>query len=510
MGPNDYLAELSSALDEYRFRDVRALTDRIDPSLFAPNQIKKALGLIRRKRLFAELEHAATLFQMAGHGAPVVRRQWAQSLLDQNRVAQALAALKSMSAECSGDPVEGPEIRGLIGRAYKQRYVNEGGAENLREAIAAYQGDWENRRGDYRWQGINVVALLSRARRDSVDTGQALDPARIAQSILDDIDEQGTRGTWDYATGVEASVALGDQRAALDWAKKYVQHPDTDAFELASTLRQLKEVWSLEGTPIGNQLLPVLEYALLQRKDGSVEPARLEKAPSHTGFEAVWGPEGIVYLQWIDTLYGCCSGIARVSDSASGAPKGTGFLVPGTSVHPGWGDAPVFLTNSHVISINPADEAPLRPQEAAAEFTRLTGRPKVALGELLFSSPRTEMDVSILRIDAPPGSRTLELNPYLPTVSTDPKDPQRIYVMGHPGGNELAVSLYDNSLAEYEKQFVRYRSPTEGGNSGSPVFTRNLKCFAIHHRALYEKQLNEGIVLNTVNAAIQQVPATVR
>jgi hypothetical protein len=83
MGPNDYLAELKSALDEYRFRDVRILTDQVDPSAFVLPQIKKALGLMRRKRLFADLEHTAGLFLLAGHGAPVVRRQWAQSLLDQ-------------------------------------------------------------------------------------------------------------------------------------------------------------------------------------------------------------------------------------------------------------------------------------------------------------------------------------------------------------------------------------------------------------------------------------------
>ncbi len=507
MGPRDYLAELASAVDEYRYRDVRALTDQIDPSLFSLSEIKKALGLVRRKRLFVELEHAATLFQMAGHGAPVVRRQWAQSLLDQNRVAQALTTLQSMASEFSADPVEGPEIRGLIGRAYKQRYVNEGGAENLRAAIAAYKSGWENRRGDYRCQGINLVALLSRAERDGADLGQTLDPAQIARSILGDIDEHGAKGTWDYATGMEASVALGDHPAALAWAKKYVQHPDADAFELASTLRQLKEVWSLEGAPIGDLLLPVLEYALLQRKDGSVQPTRFDKAPSHAGFEAVWGAEGIVYLQWLDALYTCSSAIARVSDCATGAPKGTGFLVPGTSLRPEWGAAPVFLTNSHVISINPADEAPLRPLEAQVEFTRLAGRPKVVLGELLFSSPRTELDVSVLRIDAPSSSKALEPHPCLPKVTAHPNDQQRIYVMGHPSGNELAVSLYDNSLAEYERHYVRYRSPTEGGNSGSPVFTRTLGCFAIHHRALYERQLNEGIVLKTIQAALEHVSA---
>ena len=64
MEPKQYLTELESALEQYRFREVRALTDQIDPAIFDLPQIKKALRLIRRKRLFADLEHAASLFGM--------------------------------------------------------------------------------------------------------------------------------------------------------------------------------------------------------------------------------------------------------------------------------------------------------------------------------------------------------------------------------------------------------------------------------------------------------------
>src|SRR5262245_38765049 len=134
MEPKQYLTELESALEQYRFRDVRAITDQIDPTTFDLPQIKKALGLIRRKRRFADLEHAASLFGMAGRENPVIRRQWCQSLLDQGRVAQAFAALNLMSQKYSNEPAEGPEIRGLIGRAYKQLFVKDGNAESLRAA----------------------------------------------------------------------------------------------------------------------------------------------------------------------------------------------------------------------------------------------------------------------------------------------------------------------------------------------------------------------------------------
>ena len=52
---------------------------------------------------------------------------------------------------------------------------------------------------------------------------------------------------------MEAAIGQQDDDAVLASAQKYAQHPDVDAFELASTLRQLREVWCLEGTAIGNK-----------------------------------------------------------------------------------------------------------------------------------------------------------------------------------------------------------------------------------------------------------------
>jgi hypothetical protein len=182
MDPDSFLIELTSALEQFRFSEVRPLTDRIDPTAFSLLQIRKTLSLIRRKRRFGDLEHAASLFIVAGKDEPVIKRQWGQSLLDQGRISQALTTLKSMSTKLAEDPVEGPEIRGLIGRGYKQRFINDGHTDDLRAAISAYSSDWEQRRGNYRWHGINLVALLSRAKRDdiNVDTRARSFPNRAA------------------------------------------------------------------------------------------------------------------------------------------------------------------------------------------------------------------------------------------------------------------------------------------------------------------------------------------
>ncbi len=505
MGPDEFLAELERALDNYRFDDVGPLLERVDPAEFDSGQVKRTLGLIRRKRLFAELERAASLFSLAGHPQPVVRRQWAQALLDQNRIPAALTALRVLQPQVQDDPAEGPEVRGLIGRALKQRFVNEGKPDDLVRAIRAYREDWTRDPEKNRWHGINLAALLERAAREGVDPGESPNPEEIAGRILRDIGDLDEPALWDYATAMEAAVALGDKKTALLWAKRYATHPRADAFELGSTLRQMKEIWQLEGSDLGGALLPVLEYELLQR-EGATLPLPCP-ASSAEGFEAVYGSEGSLLLDWMETMFRRCRAIGRVFDPAAGEPLGTGFLVRAKHLRDQWGDRCLFLTNSHVVSAADADEAPLAPGQGAAEFTRLAGSPKIPLGEILFSSPRVNLDVSVLALgqDPPADAEILEPSDYAPAL---PKagEPQRIYVIGHPDGRDLTVTLYDNDLAEYEGPYVRYRSPTKGGNSGSPVFNRRWQSFAIHHRARKEKQLNEGVLFEAIKKTVAALP----
>ncbi len=507
MKPEEFIPTLKAALNEYRYTDVQHLTQQIDPRAFGDDQARMILSLLRRKRRFAEMKQTADSFIHSGLQAPVIRRQRAQSLLDQNFIHEALQDLKDLVNEVADDPHEGPETRGLIGRAYKQLYVNEGGSDNLKQALVAYLPDWQEQRGDYRWHGINVAALLARADQDGMATGINLNVQEIARTILNDIEMKGATGVWDYGTAMEASMAIGDWDTALEWTGKYVKHPDTDAFEIASTLRQMKEVWCLDDTPEGGKLLPVLEYALLQCEGATLEPTG-SQILDPSGFQAVYGAEGLIHLQWFDTLQKRCLAIARMSDSASGASYGTGFLVQGSSLRADWGDAPVFVTNSHVLSVNPSDQAPLDPNTAEAEFTRLPGRPKAALGELLFTSPRTQLDVTILRMEHPPeGATPLQPSPYNPALAQVGGKPQRIYIIGHPKGGELAASIYNNDLTGYDPPYVHYRSPTEGGSSGSPVFNRQWDLFAVHHRALITEQVNEGVLLGPIAEAVKTAPS---
>jgi TIR domain/Trypsin-like peptidase domain len=222
------------------------------------------------------------------------------------------------------------------------------------------------------------------------------------------------------------------------------------------------------------------------------------KPAAEKGFE-----EGVKEkLQAIDTLYQRCKAIGRISYAVTGDPAGTGFLMSGADLCLGWGNESLLLTNAHIVSLNPVDAAPLRPSEAEIEFTRAEGRPRVRLGELVYSSSRTELNISIFRIIAPPDSGVIPLCRVLPEISST--STQRVYVIGHFKGQELEVSTNDNGVTKYLEQYVHYRNFTEEGVSGSPVLDRQLKCFAIHHRKLRERQMNEGITLDAVIRAIAQ------
>jgi hypothetical protein len=208
-------------------------------------------------------------------------------------------------------------------------------------------------------------------------------------------------------------------------------------------------------------------------------------------------------LQWIDRLYRCCTAIARIAEIKTGDPAGTGFLMSGADLCPDWANEPVFLTNSHILSSNPdVDLAPLLPSQADVEFTRVQGRPRARLGELVYYSPRTKLDVSIFRIVAPPDHFRIERCTTLPKIS-DASVP-RVWVVGHAMGMELSFSPEGLSVAECSEQFVRYQAPVEKHNTGAPVFDRELKCVAIHHRVFRERQLAEGVLLEAVVRAIAQ------
>src|SRR5262249_25566953 len=155
--------------------------------------------------------------------------------------------------------------------------------------------------------------------------------------------------------------------------------------------------------------------------------------------------------------------------------------------------------------------------------------------DVVFYSPPTELDVTVLRfLDKPPAIKALPLASK-PNLEVEDAEQHRsgspLAVLGHPLGGDLAISMLGTFLwttgtsidfgprsgTIKEPIFMHYRTPTEPGNSGSPVFeTKNWTVVGLHHagfdptsgrnclRGRPGKNLaNEGIYIESIKAALR-------
>jgi len=491
-----------------------------------PEQLaKRVLAALRRKRQFQLMARVADALIVSGRDGMVIYRQYAQALLDQGLTGAGLGVLAAGMA-AGDDADERAELRGLMGRAHKDRYVATDPAAGRRRAlhlersVAAYHQAWVED-GTRLWHGINATALLDRAARDGVALAAFSDPKaaadRLAEEVLAAVGEPSEHTlVFDLATAVEANVALGRFEQAHQWLDRYVAHPQADAFELASTLRQLTEVWGLTAdSEPGSTLLPVLQAELLARGEGGevtvgptdVDNHALTRMDQDRRLQKVFGSERFTTTRWFSNALDRCRAVARIQDEV-GDGVGTGFLVEGAGLHPNL-PAVVLLTNAHVIP------KAIQPEDVFLAFRGLEdyAEPGVRVRRVLWSSPPNELDATIVEPEQlPAGVLACPLARNLPLLDADPRE--RVYVIGHPLGRpDLQLSILDNHLLDYDAILLHYRAPTEPGSSGSPVFNKRWAVIALHHSGDNEMprlhgtgvyEANEGIRIDQIQAALQR------
>jgi Trypsin-like peptidase domain/Tetratricopeptide Repeats-Sensor len=504
---------VAEVVDDY----VRHLRSAANPAPAA--EVKAILQLLRDNLRYAELRAVAdTALAWAPGNAPA-RRQYAQALVDGDNPAAALLIYCGIAEDATTPAAEQVEARGGVGRCYKQLFVVTANpdrrAEYLRQALQAYL-DAYREDGRRIWHGINAVALLARAERDGLPV--AGDAGALAEEVLATVENAPAMDAWAHATVAEAMIALGRSAEATQAANRFVNARDGDAFKVTSFLRQLVEIWQLDTSgPPGDTLLPLLRSRLLDSRGGGVrietgdvraelvaEPldAKLEKVLGHTRFQS---------LTWYRTGLVRCRAVAQVVDGNDDG-IGTGFLVRGPDLHL---DLPplVFMTNGHVVP-----EA-LLPGDARVVFRGLDAdgtRQDFRVARCWWYRPSgaSELDTTLLELDAYPAEvEPVPLASRLPALMGDP----RAYLIGHPRGlAQPQFSLQDNALLDYDDTLIHYRSPTEGGSSGSPVFDYQWNLIGLHHAGgLDMPQLhgrggtyaaNEAIALKAITAVMQATP----
>src|SRR5216684_2765045 len=177
-----FVQRLSEKLNSFEWTDAESISSeliqRLDKSLepFPLDPAKQILNMLRRKRQLRPMELVADALIRSGQTAPQIRRQYAQAMIDQGNLSSPVMLLAALASDNSVSPGERAEAKGLLGRIYKQLYVNAGDPrnprhqENLRKAVASYYEVYQSDPQCYLWHGINVVALIARAHRDNIST----------------------------------------------------------------------------------------------------------------------------------------------------------------------------------------------------------------------------------------------------------------------------------------------------------------------------------------------------
>ena len=102
--------------------------------------------------------------------------------------------------------------------------------------------------------------------------------------------------------------------------------------------------------------------------------------------------------------------------------------------------------------------------------------------------------------------------PYPLAVALPVADQDRVYVIGHPQGGTLSISIQDNRVVDVKAPKLHYRAPTEPGSSGSPVFNQDWELVALHHAGSKEmrslsgegvREANEGIWISAIIEALR-------
>lgn len=321
-----------------------------------------------------------------------------------------------------------------------------------------------------------------------------------------------------YSNAGEASLFLEDEGRAAAYFARYVDKNLADPFMINTARRQLLELW---GVPLEADT-PLSKLAAQMTALAATGPNSVTLSLNEVDF--ILTDEGEKTLR--EAKYDGAAGVAvdrlpmivELSQSVGivrrpdGSAVGTGFLLRGDLLHSSFGPEYLFLTNDHVVCAEVDYGNHVDPKFARIHFDHPGAPGPYAVREVLWRSPDSKHDCTILRLTNPPDRvpRPIELCKTLPprwleTAQVDlvqaAELASRVRIIGHPSGRPKEVTFempffldhdgpQDLATATPVPVNVHYRAPTEAGSSGSPVFdAATMTLLAIHHSAA-KKPLN--------------------
>lgn len=509
---------------------VHFLTDEVLGSQrTSPKSIRDAMDLLRRHRHFEHVHEIGVAWHDTHGCDAVIQRLLAQAKVELGALEGADELLDEVDQMASKYPkdleykAQDKDYNALRGRIRKQRFVLTDNVNVLDESIAYYQKKQHAEPSFF--LDVNVLALRVCLHERIAQQVEAL--IDLAHDVLKQASvaiRTKPADPWALATASEACLALNrflPDENWCDWAElwlyRFLAHPKCGPFEMESYFRQVREIWN--GTPLDDstcagRLARIFEgHVLRTQRRWSVDARQmqwLQQNPEE--LEKNFCGEKSFTVGDIRRMLALAPNIGCVMND-KGVRMGTGFLVQGSTFgHEGL----LFVTNAHVIS----DNLPKAINSADARVTFETEADSSMLPclvqEILFSSEPGQLgnvaeapgklDVTVCRLNRTPVSAD-----GLPVAATIPWPSPRTkaFVVGHPRAGELQFSLQDSVLLDVceNERLMHYRTPTDPGSSGSPVFNREWEVVALHHAGsqtcrrlsgtgCYEA--NEGITLQSI------------
>jgi hypothetical protein len=481
-------------------------------------EAKELVEALRNAVLYEEMGKLAEAVSRRDPKDPKNRRLYGQYLINTGKATAAIDLLTPLAQRLTKDDPEFAEAMGLIGRANKQIFFDAGDKADasahaaLGQAVAAYRVPFEASPQRNTWHGVNLVALLSRARRLGLQIAPDLSLKGVAKTVVAELaatSEAERDPFWYLPTLAEASLGLGDWDAVERNVRAYATSDDVQPFQIESTLRQFTQVWDIESMDErGRGLVATLRARLLQLKGGQISATpeemqrwRAQAPPTDGQLQAILGAAGHETYKWWRTGLDSGSSVCAIRPKL-GQRFGTGFLIKAADL----GLQPpyelVVLTNFHVVNNDGALNG-LKPEAAEVAFEAVDANKSWPVKTILRWSPTGRHDVSVLQLEgAVTGVTPLPLAAALPPVTNNAK----VYIIGYPLGQELAFSFQDNELLDHEGppggspqiagvSRVHYRAPTEPGSSGSAVFDDKLwQVIALHHKGRKDGKDEQGLL----------------
>jgi V8-like Glu-specific endopeptidase len=491
---------------------AKAMVDRLMQGRAedTPGEAKKLIGELRDWRQFESLVEVAKAYNANAPYDSDIGIWLAQGLIELGRAEDARVLLVDIAAKALATPPRAYiEAKGLLGRSWKQTFFDtqdkssEHALAAIGNSLKEYKTCYDAEPGGSAWAASNLLALSDFAKRHRLAAASDIEPHALALKVLTALDATpiGKRDNWYHASRAEAYLAMGDLDSVEMHIGAYVRDTKTTAFALGSTLRQFTELWELDQQgEQGHGIVEALRAALLAKEGGRLEMSSSQvresldaPRPPDSQLQKILGAGGLVKYDWLVKGLTTAQSVGVISHPAIGR-VGTGFLVRGGDLIPPLGDELIVVTNAHVISDPPEPNAFLFGDTMIA-FEAVDSKRFYEFAGVLWQSPIKKLDCTLLRLkEQPAGIKPLAIATNIPPIpKTDVEARPRVYVIGYPGGRDLAFSIQDNEMLDHEAPpdgmpadpsacRVQYRAPTEPGSSGSPVFDAALwRVIALHH-----------------------------